>query len=90
MTALRRKTCPPGVLGDFVCKRDQVHSDPCEFPALKGMEVRQERAEDKQCMCAIIILQFENGTNHNHNNINDDHNGNSVDKSSQYFLALPA
>ena len=52
VTTLRRKTCPPGVLGDFVCKRDQVHSDPCEFPALKGMEVSEERAEDKtMCMC---------------------------------------
>lgn len=42
--------CPPGILGDFVCKGDQVHSDPSEFPALKGMEVSEERAEDK-CVC---------------------------------------
>lgn len=49
--------CPPGVLGDFVCKRDQVHSDPCEFPALKGMEVSEKRAEDKiMCVCTHTLI----------------------------------
>ena len=49
--------CPPGVLGDFACKRDQVHSDACEFPALKGMEVSEERAEDKiMCVCTHTLI----------------------------------